>query len=305
MLFHAPQRPAPFVKWVGGKRTLAPLIANLAPDSVSQYWEPFVGGGAVFFHLEAHISTAHLSDAGPELVLAYQTVRDSPGELIELLQDHAHHHADQSYYYQVRSQHNLTDPVEATARFLFLNRTCYNGLYRVNRRGEFNVARGSYQNPVICDPETIMAASMALRKARITLDDFQEANPGPDNFAYCDPPHDGTYAGYTTRPFRQEDQTRLRDRILEWAQQGAQVMCSNADTDFIRSLYSDEPFHIRQVSVPRTISADGSSRGRVRELLITTYRADPGRHNTPTEPHHAGPAPTWLTGSDGPDGQEA
>ena len=296
MLFKTPQRPTPFVKWVGGKRSLAPLIADLAPDSVSQYWEPFVGGGAVFFHLEAHISTAHLSDTGPELVLAYQTVRDNPGELIELLQDHAHHHADQAHYYRVRAQHNLTDPVAATARFLYLNRTCYNGLYRVNRRGEFNVARGSYQRPVICDPEAIMAASMALRKAQITLDDFQEANPGPNNFAYCDPPHDGTFDGYTTRPFRQEDQTRLRNRILEWAQQGAQVMCSNADTDFIRRLYSDEPFHIRQVSVPRTISADGGGRGRVKELLITTYHSNPGHHQPP-EPHHEGTNPTQLTGA--------
>ena len=271
MLFHMPARPAPFIKWVGGKRSLAPLIADMAPQHIPSYLEPFLGGGAVFFHMEGRIASATLSDAGPELIQVYQVVRDSPGELIELIEDHAHNHHDVDYYYRIRAQHHLDEPVAATARFLYLNATGFNGLFRVNSRGEFNVARGSYKNPTICDPEQLMAASIALRKADIRRADFSEVRPEPGSFVYCDPPHDGTYAGYTVHRFEQNDQIRLRDHILQWTNLGATVMCSNADTGFIRNIYQDPPFHIRQVWAPRSISADGNTRGRVSELLITNH----------------------------------
>ena len=203
-------------------------------------------------------------------------VRDSPGELVELLRDHAANHQDEGYYYRVRALHDLKDPVEATARFLYLNRTCFNGLYRVNQKGQFNVARGSYKNPIICDPDAIMAAAMTLRKAQIKLADFgetglHEAGPKENRFVYCDPPHHGTYAGYTVHHFAEPDQTKLRDLITQWAGAGAKVMCSNSNTEFIRDTYRDPMFRINEVSAPRNISADGRTRGSVTELLITTY----------------------------------
>lgn len=264
--------PAPFIKWPGGKRALAPVIAAMADGPLSSYHEPFLGGGAVFFHLSHRIGQASLADAAPELVNAYLTVRDSPGELIELLQDHAQNHGDPAYYYRVRDRHHPAGPAARAARFLYLNRTCFNGLYRVNRQGRFNVARGSYRNPVICDPPVIMAASLALRRADIRLADFSQAEPDEGSFVYCDPPHHDTFAGYTAHRFNEHDQARLRDRILDWHGQGARVMCSNSDSPFVRNLYRSPPFHITDVTAPRYIGADPASRGNVSELIVTTYR---------------------------------
>ena len=280
----AGKKPAPFIKWPGGKRAVAQTIARMAPPRFSVYWEPFLGGGAVFFHMagapeEERMGRARLSDTGAELINAYQVVRDRPGELIELLADHAHHHQrEEDHYYQVRAMHRLEDPLEAAGRTLYLNATCFNGLYRLNRKGEFNVAKGSYKNPKICDPENIMAASRALRSAKIARADFEEAEPEEQDFVYCDPPHHGTYAGYNQDRFQADDQHRLRDRILRWAGEGAMVMCSNSDTPLIREAYREEPFRIHRIMAPRSISADGKTRGRVSELLITTYET--GREET-------------------------
>lgn len=268
--------PAPFIKWVGGKRPLAPTIARLAPDPIPHYHEPFLGGGAIFFHLHDQFPSATLADAGPDLVNTYRTVRDNPGDLIEMLQDHAHNHRlDPGYYYHMRELHDLTNPTERASRMLYLSRTCFNGLYRVNRRGRFNVARGSYKNPQICDPPAIMAASLALRKADLRLADFSDADPGPGTFVYCDPPHHGTFDRYTQDGFGDNDHIRLRDAILNWHGQGALVMCSNADTPFVRQLYQDPPFSTQLVSAPRYIGAAASTRKQVPELLITTYDTGP------------------------------
>ena len=261
----------PFIKWVGGKRALANAIISKMPDDTRIYWEPFVGGGAVFF-IRASTQTAMLSDVNSELTTAYLVVKQFPEQLIDELRQHAvDHHADPDHYYKVRKMAHLRSPISVAARFIYLNRTCYNGLYRVNKKGIFNVAKGKYRNPAICDAHGIMNASAALQKAEIHHRDFSRITPAANDFVYCDPPHDGVYAGYTAQRFGPEQQRRLRDLACQWHQNGARVMISNSDTSLIRNLYKEAPFRIDTISAPRSISANGATRGNVTELLITTY----------------------------------
>ena len=264
-------RARPFLKWAGGKRTLIPDIAKLAPGTISQYWEPFVGGGAVFFSLDSRITIAHLSDINAELALVYHVVSTRTEELIAALQHHQSKHANKRYYYQVRKQTKHEDAVDVAARFIYLNKTCFNGLYRVNKSGAFNVPRGSYTNPVICDADNLRAASQILKKTTIKFGDFERVTPGLNDFVYCDPPYDGTFDGYDKSRFGDAEQRRLRDAALRWHKIGANVMISNADTELIRTLYGNEPFHIYEVRAPRTINCKPSERGAVGELLVTTY----------------------------------
>ena len=265
-------RARPFVKWAGGKRNLIPDIAQRLPENIGIYWEPFVGGGAVFFALDNRVSTARLSDINHELALCYQTVRNRPEELIERLSAHTDQHStDEDYYYQVRKMTHSQDAVEVAARFIYLNKTCYNGLYRVNSKGQFNVPKGRYKNPAICDADGIRKASEVLRKATVKFGDFGRVEPGERDFVYCDPPYDGAFADYASDGFTDEDQRRLRDAALKWHKLGAGVMVSNADTPLIRGLYATAPFVLHEVTAPRTINTKGDGRGQTPELLITTY----------------------------------
>ncbi len=270
---HPQPGPAqPFLKWAGGKRALAPRIARLLPPEFQTYWEPFTGGGALFFTLEARIRTAHLSDINPELAITYQAVRNQPEELIEMLNIHAEQHAFiQDNYYQVRDQPPSQNGVETAAKLIYLNHTCYNGLYRVNRHGQFNVPEGGYLNPLIHDPETIRRASKALQKADIKHQDFGEIRPGEKDIIYCDPPYHQTFQQYSTEGFGEDEHQRLRDQALAWRQAGAQVAVSNSDTPLIHALYGTD-FTITQLSAPRLISARSDRRGPVTELFITTYQ---------------------------------
>ena len=260
----------PFIKWAGGKRSLLHEIATRLPKRIETYWEPFLGGGAVFFALESLIENARLSDVNSELALAYQTVRNHPQELIDLLSHHAERH-DKKYYLNLRKMSQLPTAVEVSARFIYLNKTCYNGLYRVNRQGEFNVPMGSYKNPTICDSASILAASEVLSKATIRIGDFGKISPTLGDFVYADPPYDAAFNGYASNGFSQDEQERLRNSALRWHGLGASVMLSNADTPFIRSIYTQEPFVLHQVSAPRNINSNPNGRDHVGELLITTY----------------------------------
>ena len=266
---HAHARP--FLKWAGGKRALAPEITKLLPDTIKTYWEPFLGGGALFFALNTQIRDARLSDVNAELILTCQTVRNKLGALLPRLQEHKEAHADKKYYYRVRRATASPDAVEVAARFIYLNRTCYNGLYRVNKNGLFNVPRGGYKNPAICDTDNLRVVSEVLQKAILRHGDFGKVEPSPGDFIYCDPPYDGTFARCNARGFGESEQRRLRDTVLKWQGLGAQVMVSNADTPFIRSLYPESSFRVHQVSAPRSINSKGNGRGPVNELLITTY----------------------------------
>jgi DNA adenine methylase len=263
-------RARPFVKWAGGKRAVIPEIATRLPDSFNAYWEPFIGGGAVFFALDSRIKTAYLSDVNAELMLTYGVIQNTPNELIEVLSQHAERH-DKDYYYRVRGMTDLKSGIEVAARFIYLNKTCYNGLYRVNKAGHFNAPIGSYKNPAICDSDNLHAASEVLNGAWLAFGDFQRVAPGDGDFIYCDPPYDGTYAGYDKDGFDEGEQRRLRDAVAQWSKLGAYVMVSNSDTALTRSLYGSTPFEIHEITAPRNISADENGRGKVGELLITTY----------------------------------
>ena len=264
-------RAKPFVKWAGGKRSLAARIWEQAPTDFGDYHEPFVGGGSVFFALPERTNKAYLSDVNRELITAYQVIRDDVEGLIVALQAHAHnHHADEGYYLRVRAQEPEA-PLQVAARFIYLNKTCYNGLYRVNRAGKFNVPKGRYKNPRICDAEGLRQANTALAHADVSVETFDSIAPETGDFVYCDPPYDGTFTGYVPGGFGDTEQELLRDTAAGWEQRGVRVMISNSDTRRIRDLYAGSPFRIHEVLAPRFINSDGEGRGSVVELLITTY----------------------------------
>lgn len=272
----APLGAAPFVKWVGGKRSIIADLVARVPETFKRYYEPFVGGGALFFELagQGRIASARLSDKNFELVITYNAVKSDPERLLVLLEEHERKHGP-NYYLRIRAQHSLQDPLAIAARFIYLNKTCYNGLYRVNRRGEFNVPMGRYANPGIVAADNIMACSRALRVAEIEYRDFDTIAPGRGDFAYFDPPYhplDSTsFTNYTKLDFGQQDQIRLRDFALALHGQGVKVMLSNSDTAFIRDLYSKQVFKLAAVHAPRMVNCKAESRGAVSELLITNY----------------------------------
>lgn len=267
----------PFVKWPGGKRLLVPKILKLVPEDIKRYWEPFVGGGAVFFSIADQVERAFLGDSNKELMIAYEVVRDKVEELIEILQTHSHkHHRDSEYYYKVRQQHpsEETKDTIVAARLIYLNKTGFNGLYRVNNNGEFNVPKGKYDNPSICDESNLRAASRKLQPTSLLSSEkpFDKVvQPSLGDLVYCDPPYHGTFTGYQAGGFGEKDQICLRDAALMWIQLGAQVIVSNNDTRFIRELYSDKDiFKIRTVYSRRPINRNGKGRGAVPEIIISS-----------------------------------
>lgn len=266
---------APFIKWAGGKRSIIDELVTRLPLSFNTYWEPFVGGGALFFELYPRLIQAILSDTNFDLAIAYKVVKGAPEALIAKLEEHARKHSE-PYYYKVRGQHELQNPVDVAARFIYLNRTCFNGLFRVNKKGEFNVPFGRYDNPDIVRRDTLTACSGALQRATIEYRDFDTIAPQERDFVYCDPPFHPTsetarFTKYTKLDFSEKDQERLRDFALQLHRQGVLVMLSNSDTRFIRSLYGGATWHITTVQAPRLINCKPDGRGAVNELVITNY----------------------------------
>ena len=267
----------PFVKWPGGKRLLVPEILKLVPEDIRLYWEPFVGGGAVFFSIADQVERALLWDSNKELMIAYEVVRDEVEELIEILQTHDREHSlDSEYYYKIRQEHPDQDTKDTVvaARLIYLNKTGFNGLYRVNNSGEFNVPKGKYDNPSICDESNLRAVSRKLQTT-ILLSSKKPFNkvvqPSLGDLVYCDPPYHGTFTNYQAGGFGEQDQICLRNAALKWMQRGAQVIVSNNDTPFIRELYSDEGFfRIRRVHAKRPINRNGKGRGAVPEIIISS-----------------------------------
>ena len=262
---------APFIKWAGGKRAIMAEIASHFPEQVSTYWEPFVGGGAVFFAMADRIDRAILCDTNKELITTYNVVKDQVENLIDRLKHHAHKHKCEDYYLRVRSL-QPSDAIEVAARFIYLNKTCYNGLYRVNRGGQFNVPKGRYKNPTICDEVRLRTASHALAKATIKLGDFENTvEAGQDHFIYCDPPYDDCFTNYQAGGFNAGDQERLRDAVDRWIASGAKVMVSNSSTPLINKLYQGKAYHAHTIKAPRAINSNASGRGAVAEVIITSY----------------------------------
>lgn len=268
----SPGKAAPFLKWAGGKTELLPEIANRLPRSFNTYWEPFLGGGALFFRVSP--VAAVLSDANEELINCYLVVRNNLPELITHLKKHV---VKKDYFLTLRkSQPWQLDPVSRAARLIFLNKTCFNGLYRVNQRGEFNVPFGDYDNPRIFDQAILEADSALLQKSEILCRDFRHLlyKTQPDDFVYFDPPYvplsnTSSFTAYSETPFDHREQRSLSRVYKALNERGCRVMLSNSDSPAVASLYKD--FNIEKVHVSRAINSRADRRGKIPELIITNY----------------------------------
>jgi len=271
----------PFMKWVGGKQQLLTQFESLFPKKFRRYFEPFVGGGAVFFHLwntRRLSSKAFLFDNNPELVNAYTIARDQVDTLIQALTVHQQLHS-KSHYYRVRKLDRdaiqLGD-VERAARTVYLNRTCYNGLFRVNSKGQFNVPIGSYASPQILLEEVVRAASSALQGVTIKVRDFRNVEQlgQRGDFFYFDPPYDpvtktASFTSYTAENFGEKDQRDLANVVKSLSKKGAYVMLSNSKTALVLDLYKE--FRIETVQAKRAINSNANGRGYVQEVVVLNY----------------------------------
>ncbi len=272
---------APFLKWAGGKTYLLPQLRIYFPHSFETYFEPFIGGGAVFFDLRP--KSAILSDSNEDLITAYQTVRREVDKLIRALTDLAaeYRKSPRDKYYEVRDKQDpaILDPVSRTARLIFLNKTCYNGLYRVNTLGHFNVPFGNYKNPTICDEEGLRAASESLQSAVIRTMDYREALRlvRPGDFVYLDPPYHpvsktATFTRYTKEDFGPTQQLELASELSRLRTSvDCKILLSNAGVSHIESMYRRLGFEITHVTAPRMISCKPETRGKILEILVRNY----------------------------------
>lgn len=272
------ERPRPFVKWVGGKRGIINELISRLPENISEYYEPFTGGAALFFSQHKNIEKAVLSDVNIDLLLTYQVIKKDVELLIEKLKIHASKHSDE-YYYKIRSQHELKDPIEIAARFIYLNKTCFNGLYRVNSKGEFNVPVGKYVNPQIVGELNLRACQQALSKATIRLQNYDQITPSVGSFVYFDPPYHPTsetayFTQYSKDGFTEKDQIALRDFFVKLTKQKVNVMLSNSNTPFVQDLYKG--YNIAIVDRPGNVNCKPNKRNSVEEVLITNYAQSNG-----------------------------
>lgn len=276
------EKAKPFVKWVGGKRQLLKQFRNLGlyPPSKfdisrNTYHEPFVGGGAVFFDLLP--KKAFLSDLNNELVVTYNVIKNDVENLIRSLKKHK---LGKEYFLKIRAQkpEKLSD-LDIATRFVYLNRTCFNGMYRVNSKGGFNVPFGKYSNPLICDENNLRKASKALKNVEIKKQDYKEVlkKAKKGDFVYFDPPYypvskTASFTSYTSEVFLDKEQIELRDTFVELHKRGCFVMLSNSDTPLINKIYSkSKGLRITKVQAGRAINSDASKRGKITEVLVTNY----------------------------------
>lgn len=275
-------KASPIVKWAGGKTRLLPRLLARVPAQFGRYYEPFMGGAALFFALEP--SAATIADVNPALVTLYRTVVSDLGSLIEVALAHKARHADERYYYDVRRRWNdaavrsAMSPAEASGTFVYLNKTCFNGLWRENKRGGFNVSRGDYDDPAVVDEEALRAAQAVLARARIERGSFQDttADAKAGDFAYFDPPYDplsdtSSFTSYSASAFGKAEQRVLADHARALDARGVFVMLSNNDTPFVRELY--DGFLIETALCGRSINSKGGGRGKIDEVIITSRRA--------------------------------
>lgn len=271
----------PFLKWAGGKRQLLPEIRKYIPKKINTYYEPFLGAGAVLFDIQP--KKAVINDINTELINTYIAIRDHVDELINDLKKHKN---EKEYFYAIRDldrkkEFKKLSLVERASRIIYLNKTCFNGLFRVNSQGHFNVPFGKYKNPQIVNEIVLRAVHNYLNSNDITIlnVDFEKAveNAKKGDFIYFDPPYDpvsdtSSFTGYSLYGFDKDDQIRLRDLFVELDKRGCKVLLSNSATDFIKDLYKD--FHIEVVSANRNINANASRRGKIDEVLVMNYEPD-------------------------------
>jgi len=278
----------PFVKWAGGKRQVLAEIQKYLPEDIESrvYVEPFVGAGALLFKLQPQ--KVVINDSNKDLILCYRQIRDHVNPLIEVLKNHREQHSKE-YYLRIREQdreksYHTSSDIEKAGRLIYLNKTCYNGLYRVNSQGFFNVPFGRYKNPPICEESLLTLISGYLNSADITIlnTDFEEAvnmtgfdGINRNSFVYFDPPYHSSektgFKSYQAGGFDEGEQIRLRDLFFNLTERGIPCLLSNADTPFIRDLYSDNAFQLATITARRPINSDHSRRGRVNEVLIKNW----------------------------------
>ena len=264
----------PFLKWAGGKRQLLPEIQKHIPAKFGNYLEPFLGGGALFFNLHSAgwlTGRVWLGDSNAELIDTYKAVRDNVEKLIVSLNAHAKLHSS-ARYYAVRGMRTMPGVARA-ARMIYLNRTGFNGLYRVNKKGGFNVPFGKYENPTICNPDNLRACATALKSVELVPGDFAGVKAFSDrgDFVYFDPPYvpvspTSDFTSFTPGGFGLVDQERLVDCARKLKKRGVHVLLSNADVPLVRKLYKG--FEMRHIQARRNINSKGEKRGSVGELLI-------------------------------------
>jgi len=262
----------PFLKWAGGKRSVLQQLKERMPasSSYSVYHEPFVGGGALFFEVQPR--QAFLSDINFNLILTLQAIKDNANGVIKDLKNHVTKH-NKDYYIKAREKLNTSNLVasEIAALFIYLNKTCYNGLYRVNKAGKFNVPMGSYKNPTILDEKNLLNVSKVLQNADIKHQSFIQTTIRRGDFYYLDPPYHNTYDGYNGQGFSNAEHEELAALCQQIDKEGGLFMLSNSDTEFVYSLY-DSKFIIENVQAFRMISCKGHQRGRTNELIIRNYQ---------------------------------
>jgi DNA adenine methylase len=275
----------PLLHWAGGKRQLLPELISRKPEKFGRYYEPFLGAGALLFALAPKRAT--VNDTNEELVNLYRIIRQNPDELIQVLEGYA---SDNNFggredtFNRLRNMDRADNwdqvpPVIRAARTIYLNRMCFNGLYRVNSKGQFNTPIGTKQKFTV-EAETIRAIGQYLKKNDVTIfeEDFVKGikSSRPGDFVYFDPPYypaseTANFTSYTSDGFNRDDQVRLRDWMIDLTRRGVFVMLTNSDTGFVRELYRYKCFEIAEVQARRSINSAGNKRGPVGELIITNY----------------------------------
>lgn len=265
----------PVVKWVGGKTRLLPELLSRMPERFGRYYEPFAGGAALFFRTAPR--RAVLNDSNADLIALYTALQTDVASVIRRLQQHRERH-DERHYYAMREKwnqlHGSMSNADRAAMFIYLNKTCFNGLWRVNRAGDFNVPIGRYTDPPICVPEALRAAHALLARSELRQGDYRAAVEDAErgDFVYFDPPYDpvtptANFVSYSADGFGPDDQRTLADTARALVARGCKVMLSNSDTPFIRSIYKG--FKIATVKCPRAINSNAAKRGDVDEVIVT------------------------------------
>jgi len=267
-----------FLKWAGGKTQLIDQFNALFPESIKRYFEPFVGSGAVFFYVKNKFNPKEvlISDINDELINCFKVVRDDLAELMILLEHHKLYHSKR-HFYEVREMDPEKLPrIEAAARFIYLNKTCYNGLYRVNKQGKFNVPFGSHEKRFTYSEKNLHEANSLLQEANIRSIPFEKIvnSVKKGDFVYFDPPYypltkTSSFTNYTKFKFLQEEQKKLADVFKELDKRGCLLMLSNSDHKYIHSLYGD--YNIRVVHAKRQISCNGLGRGKIKEIVVRNF----------------------------------
>lgn len=268
--------PKPFLKWAGGKRQLLKQLECYLPNKIKNYIEPFVGGGAVFFHLQPE--TAILIDDNPVLVNVYNVIKNNVHDLINSLKTHKN---ESDYYYMIRNvdrekEFEDWNEIEKASRTIFMNKCCFNGLYRVNSKGYFNVPFGKYKNPQFCDEENLLNVHKALQNVKIINASFEKCVDFAfsKTFVYMDPPYfpiseTSSFTSYTKDDFTKDDQIKLKKIVDKLTEIGSKVLLSNSHCDFVLDLYQDYDIHI--LNAKRSINSDASKRGAIKEVIIKNY----------------------------------